>query len=282
MDNEVILLNENWDNDSLLIRIKKQTLKCSILTIFCLVLFQGQTFGKTNSVDSLYKTGTVTCFHDNTHKLKWQEVAIPATLAGISALYVQDGCFKRQRTAVQNALSAKGKNKFKADDYVQYLPMTVGYGLGFCGVKPKHSLKDRTIILTMSYATMAIVVRSMKLAFNEKRPDSNATNSFPSGHTATAFMGAQFLYEEYKDVSPWIGYAGYAVAATTGYLRIYNNRHYLNDVIAGACFGVLSTKFAYWLYPKLFRKSDCARGASIVGLPCYSSDGIGMTMAVVF
>ena len=90
--------------------------------------------------------------------------------------------------------SSSGKG---ADDYVQYLPMTVGYGLGFCGVKPKHSLKDRTIILTMSYATMAIVVRSMKLAFNEKRPDSYATNSFPSGHTATAFMGAQFLYEEY-------------------------------------------------------------------------------------
>jgi membrane-associated phospholipid phosphatase len=106
--------------------------------------------------------------------------------------------------------------------------------------------------------------------------------SFPSGHTATAFMGAQFLYEEYKDVSPWIGYAGFTIAAATGYLRIYNHRHYLNDVIAGACVGILSTKLAYWLYPKIFKKSKCNNDVYITGAPYYSKEGMGINMAVTF
>lgn len=232
--------------------------------------------------DTLNNVSLPVSLTDDTHTLKWKEVVIPAALVGVSALYVENGWLKKQRMEVQDVLSAKGKNKFKADDYIQYAPMVTAYGLDFLGVKAKHSLKDRTILLAMSYATMGIAVHSMKFAFNEKRPDSNATNSFPSGHTATAFMGAQYLYEEYKDVSPWIGYAGYAVAAATGYLRIYNHRHYFNDVIAGACIGVLSTKFAYWLYPKLFKKSDCARRMSIAGLPYYSREGAGLNMALVF
>ncbi len=57
------------------------------------------------------------------------------------------------------------------------------------------------------------------------------------------------MYQEYKDVSPWYGITGYVVAAGTGAFRIYNNRHWLTDVVAGAGIGILSTKAAYWLYP---------------------------------
>lgn len=162
--------------------------------------------------------------------------------------------------------------------------MVAVYGLNLCGVEGKHRFLDRTILLAMSYATMGILVNSMKFTFKEKRPDSNARNSFPSGHTATAFMGAEFLYKEYKDVSPWIGYAGYAVAATTGYLRIYNNRHYINDVIAGACIGIASVKLSYWLYPKIFKNAKCNKNknVSIAGLPYYSTSGWGLNMCVQF
>lgn len=224
-----------------------------------------------------------TCITDGTHTFTWKEIVIPTSLFGISALYVESGWLKKHKEYAQDALSAKGRNKTKVDDYIQYTPMVAVYGLELFKIKPKHSFKERTIMLAMSYATMGIVVRSMKLAFKEKRPDSNARNSFPSGHTATAFMGAQFLYEEYKDVSPWIGYAGYAVAATTGYLRIYNNRHYLNDVIAGACIGIMSIKFTYWLYPKIFKKSRCRKTShEFAALPYYSEDGVGMSLAFHF
>ena len=75
---------------------------------------------------------------------------------------------------------------------------------------------------------------------------------------------------------------GYAVAAATGYLRIYNDRHYINDVVAGACIGVISTKLAYWLYPKIFTKSACRRAAAVTGLPYYSSGEWGVNVCVVF
>lgn len=80
-----------------------------------------------------------------------------------------------------------------------------------------------------------------------------------------------------------IGYAGYAIAAITGYLRIYNDRHYLNDVVAGACIGVLSTKLAYWLYPKIFKKSECYKEhVAIVTLPYYSAKEVGLNMCICF
>ncbi|WP_458626789.1 phosphatase PAP2 family protein [Winogradskyella sp. PC D3.3] len=50
---------------------------------------------------------------------------------------------------------------------------------------------------------MGGTVNILKTTGNVKRPDGSSKNSFPSGHTATAFMRAKFLYQEYKEVSIW-------------------------------------------------------------------------------
>lgn len=244
----------------------------------CAVSLQARDGGQ----DSLWRTFPEKRFTDDTHGLKFSEVLVPAAVVGVSALCVDNGWLKMQRENVQGVLSAGGKRKFKADDYIQYVPMAAVYGLNLSGVKGKHGFKDRTIILAMSYATMGILVHTMKFSFREKRPDTPSRNSFPSGHTATAFMGAEFLRREYKDVSPWIGCAGYAMAVTTGYLRIYNDRHYINDVVAGACIGIVSTKLAYWLYPKCFKKSGCNGRMTVAGSPCYSMETYGLSMFVRF
>ena len=75
------------------------------------------------------------------------------------------------------------------------------YGLNALGVKGKNNFKDRTIILGTAYLLMGGTVNILKRTGNVERPDGSSTNSFPSGHTATAFMGAEFLYQEYKDIS---------------------------------------------------------------------------------
>ncbi len=218
------------------------------------------------------------------HSLNATEIIVPAAVIGLSAFSVHNNWLARQREHIQDVLSAKGEHHFKADEYLRFSQMAAVYALDAFGVKGKHNFKDKTIILAMSAATMGIAVKSMKLAFKEDRPDGDGNDAFPSGHTATAFMGAEFLYQEYKDVSPWIGYSGYALAALTGYLRIYNNRHYLNDVLAGAAIGVLSTKFAYWLYPRIFSKSACNAGSSVrfAAMPYYSHDGLGANLVVHF
>lgn len=217
--------------------------------------------------------------HD-VHELKLKNVIIPTAFIGVSALSITNEWLSKQRESVQDALAARRGRKLKADDYMQYSQMTAVYGLNLVGVDGRHGLRDRTIILGMSYAIMGITVNVMKRSFKERRPDSNARNSFPSGHTATAFMGAEFLRREYQDVSPWIGYVGYAAAAATGYLRMYNDRHYINDVLAGACIGILSTKLSYWLYPKIFKYDECNDHATILALPYYSTDGCGVSICM--
>ena len=206
----------------------------------------------------------------STHELRPVEIIVPTLLAGSSAIFLCDGATDVKHRA-HNYLSACGKHKITVDDYLQY------------GVQGAHKFKDKTIMLAMSYATMGVAVNAIKYSVGAPRPDGSAFNSFPSGHTATAFMAAEFLNKEYKSVSPWIGYAGYTVAAVTGYLRIYNNRHYFNDVIAGACIGVMSVKLSYWLYPKIFNKSDCndkRMAVNILPYCGYNSGGLSINVAL--
>jgi len=220
-----------------------------------------------------------THFHEF-HKISVPEVVVPAAVVGVSSFFVRKEKFVKLKEKVQSVLSYKDK-KMRADDWFQYLPMATVYGVNFTKLKGVHNFKDRTIILALAYLTMGTVVNTMKYTICEKRPDGSSLNSFPSGHTATVFMGAEFLRKEYASISPWVGYSGYLVALATGYLRIYNNRHYFNDVLAGACIGILSTKFAYWVYPLIFKRTACKNHRfRMVTFPVYQegSWGVGMKM----
>ena len=94
---------------------------------------------------------------------------------------------------------------------------------------------------------MGILVSGLKYTtVRYPRPDSGARNSFPSGHTATVFLGAELMRIEYGG---WWGAGAYAVAATTALMRIYNGRHWTSDVLAGAAIGILSADIGYWLMP---------------------------------
>lgn len=140
------------------------------------------------------------------------------------------------------------------DNYLMLAPAISVYGLNAIGIKGRNNFKDRTMILLLSNVIMTTTVFSIKKISRQLRPDGSNYNSFPSGHTATAFSSAEFLYQEYKEISPWYGVAGYAMATTTGYLRMYNNKHWLSDVVSGAGIGIISAKISYWLYPKIKEK----------------------------
>ena len=94
-----------------------------------------------------------------------------------------------------------------------------------------------------------------KFTTRRTRPNASGWKSFPSGHTATAFVGAEFLFQEYKEKSIWIGIGGYTVAMLIGISRVYNNKHWVSDVITGAGIGILSTKIVYKTYPYLQKKN---------------------------
>jgi membrane-associated phospholipid phosphatase len=172
------------------------------------------------------------------------------------------------------------------DDFSQYAPALSVYGLNALGTKGKHNLGDRTVILATSYIIMASTVVGLKKITRVQRPDGSSFDSWPSGHTATAFMGAEFLWQEYKDVSVWYGITGYAVAAGTGAFRIYNDRHWFTDVVAGAGIGILSTKIGYWVHPfiqkTIFGRDQKERVNTASIMPFYQDGGTGIAIHLKF
>lgn len=219
----------------------------------------------------------------NPYRFKPLQLAIPGTLFTVGLIGCKSDWLIARNKEVQEELQENIDGKFTIDDFSQYAPMVATYGLNLCGVKGKHGYGDLTIILGTAYALMGITVNTLKSTTRVMRPDNTSRNSFPSGHTATAFMGAELLRREYWDVSPWIGVAGYAVAAGTGFFRMYNNRHWLTDVIAGAGVGILSVEAAYWLYPvisKIFFRKRYLKNTFIS--PYLSNESKGVTCSITF
>jgi hypothetical protein len=150
--------------------------------------------------------------------------------------------------------------KTTIDDYTQYFgpAMTVGLKLG--GYEGRSDWSRLLASAAMSYGIMAALVNGIKYTAKEMRPDGSQANSWPSGHTATSFVGATLLHKEYGLTrSPWFSVAGYGVATATGVMRVLNNRHWISDVMSGAGIGIMSTELGYALSDVLFKGQGLLR-----------------------
>lgn len=144
------------------------------------------------------------------------------------------------------------------DDYIQYAPGVVLLGLKVCGYHGENEWGRMLAADAISVATMAALVKGLKYTVKRARPDGSSCNSFPSGHSAAAFMAASLLHLEYRSRSPWFGIGAYALAALTGVSRVLNNKHWMTDVLAGAAIGVGSAHLGYFITDKIF-KDKCIR-----------------------
>ena len=143
--------------------------------------------------------------------------------------------------------------QFSADDYTQYAPAALMVGLKACGYEGRSGWGPMLVADAFSVASMTAVVRGIKYTVDRTRPNGSR-HSFPSGHTATAFMTATMLYKEYGWRSPWWSIGGYTLAAFTGVSRILNNWHWMSDVAAGAAIGIGSVHLGYYLSDLIFKK----------------------------
>jgi hypothetical protein len=171
------------------------------------------------------------------------------------------------------------------DDYLQFAPAVAVYGLDWMGVKSKHNIQDRTIVLATSYLLMTGAVHTLKNTTNVWRPDNSARNSFPSGHTATAFVGAHVLFREYYDTSHWIGLSGYLASSVTGAMRVMNKRHWVSDVVTGAGIGILSVETSYMLLPvmnKVFHPHNNKSDKTVSIAPAVSDKSVELGLVCVF
>lgn len=186
----------------------------------------------------------------NPYRFGWRQLITPAALVTVGTVGMEAGWFR----GFNNEFPPEDPHNVHTplDDVIQYTPIAGLYGLNLCGVRSRHGYVDITLLLAMSWIFSAATVQCVKHAVEVRRPDGTSLNSFPSGHTATAFMGTELMRMEYSG-NIWAAYSGYAFAAATGALRIYHNRHWFTDVLAGAGIGILSTRAAYWLYPYVTR-----------------------------
>ncbi len=133
----------------------------------------------------------------------------------------------------------------KADDYLQFAPIAAVYAMNAFGLKGKHDIWNQTALLIKSELIMNAIVVPLKKYSHVLRPDGSNYYAFPSGHTAQAFLSAEFLRREYGKKYPLLAIGGYLVATSVGAMRILNNRHWITDVITGAGIGILSANLAY-------------------------------------
>jgi undecaprenyl-diphosphatase len=120
------------------------------------------------------------------------------------------------------------------------------------------------LLLAVSLGVGGLLSAGIKHAFPRDRPAVDPVigarvhdlsgglrkNSFPSGHTITAFGTAAFLAME---TGPIIGAASFIAAAAVGFARIYQGAHFPLDVAAGAIIGLASTFLVIYIARRFSR-----------------------------
>ena len=218
---------------------------------------------------------TVTWRTPNTEKWTWMRtnpgvkpykvmddltfVGVPIFVAGIIAKSEKKYFAQQYQNSHANT---RLLTSFKTgiDDYSQYFGPAMTLGLKIGGVEGRSDWERFLASAAMSYGIMAAFVNGIKYTAKEMRPDGSQANSWPSGHTATSFVGATILHKEYGLTrSPWYSIAGYGVATATGVMRVLNNRHWVSDVLSGAGIGIMSTEIAYALSDVIFKGKGLLR-----------------------
>lgn len=253
------------------------------MKLFIKILFLCFTFSGWAQVDSLVIELPSEKKHCPT-KFEYKQLIAPITLISLGAIGRNTDYIKRLNNDIRNGVITNIHKKQRIDDFLQYVPVSQVFLLSNLGLKPRHSLKERLVLSATAYAIMAISVNTIKYSTKVLRPDNSALNSFPSGHTATAFTGLELLWQEYKDDSVWVGIIGYSLAVSTGALRVYNNRHWVTDVLTGAGIGILSAKMAYWLLPSISKATKISsedKKTSYTLYPIYDSEmkGVGISFS---
>ena len=159
----------------------------------------------------------------------------------------------------------KSPGRFKpydmdVQDYgVAGAPLAVSWILKAAGVDSRSTTRRMATSNALTLAFSAGFVKTLKLSIDESRPDGNGDDSFPSGHSSLAFVGATVLHREFGHHSPWISVGGYTAATAAQLLRLKHNRHWAHDTFIGAGIGVVSTNLAYFLTDKVFGEKGINR-----------------------
>ena len=157
----------------------------------------------------------------------------------------REGSFDYDIRELRNTLGPEFNYDY--GNWIQYFSGTAVWGLKACGVPGRSDWGQMAVAHAGGAMASLILDHGPKWVIDRMRPDGSRANSFPSGHTTTAFLTATWLQKEYGDRLPWLCGIGYGIATLTAQQRILRNKHWATDTMAGAVLGVASAEFGYWL-----------------------------------
>lgn len=181
------------------------------------------------------------------HPRQW---IAPAALLGAGVMFATVPPLNRFEKNLNTEIKKTGRQT-QIDQATQFFPAVAVFAMDAAGLKGANNVRKQIQLFGASQLSAALLVYPMKIIVSRERPNGSDMRSFPSGHATRAFVSAEFLHQEFGHLSPWISIAGYTTASATAYLRLYQNEHWLSDVLAGAAIGMASTKLVYWINKKM-------------------------------
>lgn len=159
-----------------------------------------------------------------------------------------------------NSLVMRNRND-EAEFWFNYMANPIGNlysytfvaGWYFKGLMEKDNRsKNASLNATKAVLINTVISQVVKRTLKRERPfqmydadaddsfnpfeDDKTNDSFYSGHASTAFAIATVFANEYKE-HRWVPYLAYGLAGSAAAARIYLNKHWISDVVAGAAIG---------------------------------------------
>jgi hypothetical protein len=207
----------------------------------------------------------------------FRAVIVPAALIGYGASTINGHGFYSSYDAKADIRRAFGDYRNHIDDYLQWAPYLEVGGVLLAGVESRDDRLNLALIVLKSEAIMLSSVYIIKTLAGVERPDGSDNLSFPSGHTAQAFLAASIVHTEFRDKSQWYGVGAYALATSVAAFRMINNKHWESDVFAGAGVGILSAHLAYLTHRNRWGRKPIGRDVSV--MPLWTpAGGMGLSL----
>jgi membrane-associated phospholipid phosphatase len=185
---------------------------------------------------------------------------VPAVLIGYGVSTINGNGFYSSYDAKNDIRHVFGDYRNHIDDFLQWAPYLEIPVVLLAGVESHNDRLNLGLVIVKSELIMLSSVYVVKTLAGVERPDGSDKLSFPSGHTAQAFLAASIVHTEFRDKSQWYGIGAYTLATSVAAFRMINNKHWESDVVAGAGFGILSAHVAYLTHRNRWGHKPTGRG----------------------
>jgi membrane-associated phospholipid phosphatase len=201
---------------------------------------------------------------------------IPAVLIGYGVSTINGRGFYSSYDARSDIRQHFPNFHTKVDDFLIFAPYAELGLVALSGVESRDDRLNTLLVILKSEAIFGASTWLIKNTTKVLRPDGSTYNSFPSGHTAQAFLAASIVHTEFREKSQWYGIGAYTIATSVGALRMLNDRHWQSDVVAGAGIGILSAHLGYLTHRNRWGRKPLTGKYSV--LPLIYPGATGLTM----